>query len=50
MPIPLMTHCTVQINDNTVAFIGGTPTEDNIKVENTYLYHLDTNDWTEGPL
>ena len=50
MPIPLMTHCTVQINDNTVAFIGGKPTADNIKVEQIYLYHLDTNEWTDGPL
>ena len=50
MEIPLMSHCSVQINDTTVAFIGGKPTEDNIKVEKTYLYHLDTNDWTEGPL
>ena len=50
MPIPLMTHCTVQINDNTVAFIGGKPTSDNIKVEQIYLYHLDTNEWTDGPL
>ena len=50
MPIPLMTHCTVQINDNTVAFIGGKPTADNIKVEQIYLYHLDTNKWTDGLL
>ena len=50
MPIPLMTHCTVQINDKTVAFIGGKPTSDNIKVEQIYLYHLDTNEWTDGPL
>ena len=48
--IPLMTHCTVQIDDKTVAFIGGKPTADNIKVETIYLYHLDSNTWTEGPL
>ena len=45
-----MTHCTVQIDDKTVAFIGGKPTADNIKVETIYLYHLDSNTWTEGPL
>ena len=50
MEIPLMGHCTVQINETFVAFIGGTPDSEDARVAQIYLYDLKSNEFTKGPL
>ena len=49
MTIPLMGHCTVQINETFVAFIGGTPDSEEVRVEQICLYDLENNEFTKGP-
>ena len=48
LPMPLHSHCTVQINEFQVLLIGGMNEE--MKAQNsTFLYDFHLNEWTQGP-
>ena len=51
MPRARLAHCTVQINENEIAFIGGSPTRTPFKARIGLIdvYNFVDNTWTEGP-
>ena len=50
LPEPMIAHCTVQINENTIAFIGGTSSVAQISKETrTQIFVLTGEEWSYGP-
>ena len=50
LPEPMVGHCTVQINDDTIAFIGGVTSATNINAETrSQIYVLTNGAWSYGP-
>ena len=51
MPRARLAHCTVQINENEIAFIGGSPTKVpfRARISEIDVYNFVDNTWTEGP-
>ena len=52
LPEPMAGHCTVQINETTIAFIGGVSDVDNVmsrdRIENIHVWN--DGNWDLGPV
>ena len=49
MPRARFGHCMINIDENQVAFIGGRPDNDNLRIAEIDIYNFETKMWSLGP-